>query len=47
VDDNQIFIDEEVGHSLDVESHYHDGDEHRDVEEKENWQEQEGIYFFV
>jgi len=33
--DNQIFIDEEVGHSLDGEAHHHDGADHYDVEEKE------------
>ena len=41
VDGDQVFIDEEVGHSFDVEARHHDGADHHDVEEKEHREKQE------
>jgi len=47
VDSDQVFIDEEIGNSLDVEAHHNDGAEHHDVEEKEHRDKQEDFYFVL
>jgi len=41
VDDDEILFGQQVGRSLDYESHHNNCDEHGDVEEEEHWNEEE------
>ena len=41
MDDDEILVGQQIGRSLDHESHDHNCDKHRDVEEEEHWNEEE------